>query len=136
MKQRRAISEINGTRPETVHELSHIFYEFHNYDIKTKITMRLTFLVVANAVATLLTNPLDVCLTKIATQHKQLNESSGELKWKYRGLLSTLSQVYREEGAQKLFLGGVHPRFMFNMLNGAMFLFIYDRFIVQLNNFS
>ena len=31
MKQRRAISEMNGTAPETVHQLSHHFYEFHNY---------------------------------------------------------------------------------------------------------
>lgn len=56
-----------GTKPETVHELSHLFYEFHNYEIKTKITTRLTFLIFANAVSTLLTNPIDVCLTKIAT---------------------------------------------------------------------
>jgi hypothetical protein len=67
MKQRRAISEMNGTKPESVFELSHIFYEFHNYEIKTKITTRLTYLVLANAVATFLTNPIDVCLTKMAT---------------------------------------------------------------------
>ncbi len=130
MKQRRAASEIYGERSETVHELSHLFYEFHNYEIKTKITTRLTFLILANVVSTLLTNPIDVCLTKIATQHKQLNESTGKQFWKYRGLFQTLRQVYTEEGAKKLFLGGIHPRFMFNMLNGAMFLFIYDRFIV------
>ena len=41
-----------------------------------------------------------------------------------------MRKVYSEEGAYKFFLGGIHPRFMFNMLNGAMFLFIYDRFIV------
>lgn len=41
-----------------------------------------------------------------------------------------MRKVYTEEGPRKLFLGGIHPRFMFNMLNGAMFLFIYDRFIV------
>jgi hypothetical protein len=67
MKQRRAASEIYGTKPETVHELSHLFYEFHHYEIKTKITTRLTFLILANAVSTLLTNPIDVCLTKMAT---------------------------------------------------------------------
>lgn len=67
MKQRRAQSEMYGTKAETVHELSHLFYEFHNYEIKTKITTRLSFLILANAVSTLLTNPIDVCLTKIAT---------------------------------------------------------------------
>jgi len=58
---------MNGTIPETVHDLSHFFYEFHNYEIKTKITTRLTFLILANAVATFLTNPFDVCLSKMAT---------------------------------------------------------------------
>ena len=67
MKQRRAQSEMYGTKAETVHELSHLFYEFHNYEIKTKITTRLSFLILANAVSTLLTNPIDDCLTKIAT---------------------------------------------------------------------
>ena len=67
MKQRRARSEMYGTKAETVHELSNIFYDFHKYEIKTKITTRLSFLILANAVSTLLTNPIDVCLTKIAT---------------------------------------------------------------------
>jgi hypothetical protein len=41
-----------------------------------------------------------------------------------------MTTVLEEEGWRKLVLGGIHPRFMFNMINGAMFLFIYDRFIV------
>jgi len=54
--------------------------------------------------------------------------------WKYTGLWQALKTVKTEEGINKLFLGGLHPRFMFNLLNGAMFLFIYDRFIVEVSD--
>ena len=63
MRQRRTLGY-----SESVHDLSYIFYEFHNYDIKTKITSRLSVLLIANLIATLITNPIDVCLTKIMTQ--------------------------------------------------------------------
>jgi len=39
-----------------------------------------------------------------------------------------MKTVYKEEGGYK-FLSGIHPRFMFNLFNGALFLFVYDRFI-------
>lgn len=67
MKQRRAMTEMNGTANETVHDLSHHFYEFHNYEIKTVFTTRLTMLILANVVSTFITNPFDVCLSKMAT---------------------------------------------------------------------
>jgi hypothetical protein len=57
-----------------------------------------------------------------------------EYKMKYSGMFNCMKQVYIEEGPRKLFLGGIHPRFMFNMFNGAIFLFVYDRFIVSINN--
>ena len=43
-----------------------------------------------------------------------------------------MKTVYKEEGYQK-FLSGLHPRFMFNLLNGMMYLFIYDRFTHYVN---
>lgn len=49
---------------------------------------------------------------------------------KYTNLWQTLRTVQKEEGWNKLWLGGLHPRFIFNMLNGACFLFLYDRFLV------
>ena len=55
------------------------------------------------------------------------------MKLKYSNLLNCMHTVFREEGWRKLFLGGLHPRFMFNFFNGALFLFVYDRFIVDLN---
>ena len=67
MKQRRMLSEMQGTRPETVFDLSHIFYEFHNFDIKSKMTTRVIMMWITNAFVTLLTNPIDVCLSKMAT---------------------------------------------------------------------
>jgi hypothetical protein len=36
--------------------------------------------------------------------------------------------VYREEGAAK-FMSGIHPRFMFNTVNGVLFLLIYEQFV-------
>ena len=47
--------------------------------------------------------------------------------------MQCIRTVYKEEGLRKLFLGGIHPRFMFNTFNGVMFLFIYDRFITSMN---
>jgi len=61
-------------------------------------------------------------------------QEDGTQKLKYSGLFNCLKTVWTEEGYQKLFLGGIHPRFMFNMVNGVLFLFIYDRFIVKLNS--
>lgn len=68
MKQRRAYTSMNGLPEETVNDVSHLFYEFHNYEIKTGINTRLTAMIAVNALATLLTNPLDVVLSKMATQ--------------------------------------------------------------------
>jgi hypothetical protein len=67
MRQRRQFARDNGLPIESGHELNHLFYEFHNYEIKQKMTTRLTCLIFANAVATLATNPFDVVLTKLAT---------------------------------------------------------------------
>lgn len=67
MKQRRAMTAMQGLPQESVHDLSYVFYEFHNYEIKTKITTRLTFLILANLLATVVTNPIDVCVSKMAT---------------------------------------------------------------------
>jgi hypothetical protein len=58
----------------------------------------------------------------------------GTRKLKYSGIFNCLKTVANEEGYQKLFLGGIHPRFMFNMVNGVAFLFFYDRFMVGLNS--
>ena len=81
-------------------------------------------LLLANLIGTLITNPIDVCLSKILTQTSK--------EPKYTGLINALKTVYKEEGAWK-FLSGAHPRFMFNMVNGLMFLFIYDRFTFYIN---
>ena len=82
-------------------------------------------MVLASLLGTVITNPIDVCLTKILTQQER----------KYNGLLDCMKTVYREEGAWK-FLSGVHPRFMLNMFNGALFLFVYDRFIQKIHKIS
>jgi len=85
-------------------------------------------LIAANFIGTLLTNPIDVCLTKILTQ----TQKEGA---KYTGLINALQTVAKEEGRHK-FLSGLHPRFMFNLMNGFMFLFIYDRFTHYINEIN
>ena len=68
MRQRRAYCKANDIPVESTHELSHLFFDFHNYELKTKMTTRITCLIFANAIATLITNPFDVVLSKISTQ--------------------------------------------------------------------
>ena len=109
--------------------MSYLFFEFHNYEVKTSMVTRLTLLLFGNFFATLATNPFDVCLSKLATQQRSVPEGI----FKYSGFYNCLTTVYKEEGLKKLFLGGLHPRFMFNTLNGVMFLYIYDQFIGSLN---
>lgn len=52
---------------ETFNDISYMFYEYHNYEIKTKMQYRYLYLIFANLIATLVTNPIDVCLSKILT---------------------------------------------------------------------
>ena len=127
------MNKANGEPYDTHQSLSYMFFEFHNYEVKALMTTRLTLLLLGNLFATLLTNPFDVCLTKLATQQPQ---EPGSSKLKYSGFYNCLTTVYKEEGLKKLFLGGIHPRFMFNTFNGIMFLFIYDRFINSLKSES
>ena len=130
MKQRRAQNRARGEPLETHNQLSYLFYEFHNYDVQSKMTTRISLLILSNLFATLVTNPFDVCLTKLATQQRVQPQN----KWKYAGFVDCLRTVFREEGWRKLMLGGIHPRFMFNAFNGLMFLFIYDRFVHEINS--
>ena len=65
---RRILAEQRGEAPESHRQLSYLFYDFHNYEISAKMTTRLNLLLFSNFIATLLTNPLDVVLTKLATQ--------------------------------------------------------------------
>ena len=71
MRSRRAYSIANDLPIESSHDLSHLFFDFHNYEVKTKMTSRITVFIVANALATFLTNPFDVVLSKLATQQPQ-----------------------------------------------------------------
>lgn len=113
MRQRR-----NEGHQESFEDIKHMFYDYHNYDVKTKLHTRYLYMIIANLFATFLTNPIDVCLTKILTQQEP----------KYTGLFNALKTVYKEEGAMK-FLSGVHPRFMLNFFNGVLYLYVYDRFV-------
>lgn len=52
---------------ESFNDISYLFYEYHNYEIKAKMHVRYLYLILANLLATLITNPIDVCLSKILT---------------------------------------------------------------------
>ena len=52
---------------ESFQELRHLFYDHHIYEIRTGMQNRFLGMLLANLVATLITNPLDVCLTKLMT---------------------------------------------------------------------
>ena len=63
MRQRR----MQGYTDDKLAEMHGTFYEYHNYSVKTNFTTRLTLMILASAFATLVTNPVDVCLSKILT---------------------------------------------------------------------
>lgn len=90
MRARRQYAREHGLPAESTHELSHLFFEFHNYEIKTKMTTRLSLLILANAFATLLTNPFDVVLSKLGTQQAQYVGTQGEKEMKYKGFFDCL----------------------------------------------
>lgn len=110
----------NGDEHATIQNKYHLFIEHHNYKISTALHNRFLLMLLANLVGTLITNPIDVCLSKLLTQRER----------KYTGLINCLFTVYKEEGWRK-FLSGIHPRFMFNSLNGVMFLYLYDQVITS-----
>jgi hypothetical protein len=86
--------------------------------VKTKIHVRYLYMIIANLFATVLTNPIDICLSKMLTQQTP----------KYSGFFNCLATVYREEGPKK-FISGLHPRVMLNFFNGILYLYVYDRFV-------
>ena len=112
MRQRRSEGHF-----ETFDEISYMFYDFHSYEVKTRMHIRYLYLILANLLGTVITNPIDVCLTKMMTQQEP----------KYTGFWQCLRTVYAEEGAWK-FLSGVHPRFMLNLFSGSLYLYVYGRF--------
>jgi len=70
MKQRRVMAQMNSeneTDKETMHDHAYLFYDFHNCAVHTKMTTRITSLIAASMLATAITNPLDVCLSKLLT---------------------------------------------------------------------
>lgn len=52
---------------DNLQDMQSIFMDHHNYIIKTKYTMRITMLIIANLIGTAITNPIDVVLTKLLT---------------------------------------------------------------------
>ncbi len=68
---------------------------------------RVNNLFFATIVATLISQPFDVCFVKIASQRTL----------KYENPLKVAGQIWREEGASKLLLGGLWPRLAYNILS-------------------
>ena len=85
MRQRR----MEG-HEESFDDIKHMFYDFHNYEVKTKMHVRYVYMVLATLAATIITNPIDVCLTKLMTQQEP----------KYTGFWNCLMTVFKEEGAK------------------------------------
>jgi hypothetical protein len=56
-------------------------------------------------ISTLLSQPLDVCFVKMASQ-RSLH---------YQNPIQTIAQIWKEEGPSKLFFGGLWPRLFYYM---------------------
>ena len=71
---------------------------------------------VCTAIATFITQPIDVISTKILTQ----------TRLKYKGIFSGFKLVIQEEGYKKLFLAGLSVRISFNMLSAMSVMLLFE----------
>ena len=115
---------------DSMKSMQGLIYDYHHYNIKTGYLVRFWMTIFGNLLATIVTNPIDVALTKIMTQHPKKPD-----EMKYKGLISTMKTIYTEEGAWK-FASGVHPRFMFNLFNAFLYMFAYNRFMDTVNKLN
>lgn len=70
-------------------------------------------------IATLISQPLDVCFVKIASQ-RQL---------KYTNVLKIPMDIIKEEGFGKFAVSGLWARMTFNLLSTTILFNSYDRFL-------
>ncbi len=69
----------------------------------------------ATVIATIISHPLEVCFTKIASQ-RQL---------KYTNIFKTPYEIIKEEGFGKLSASGLWPRLMYNLLSTSIMFNFY-----------
>jgi hypothetical protein len=95
------------------------FMDYSTFQIHSKLQLILLNLITCSIVATILTQPIDVIITKILTQ----------TRFKYKGLISSYFIIAREEGHKKLFYSGLSARMSFNTLSAMTVFMMYDNII-------
>ena len=95
------------------------FMDYSRFQIESKFQMILLNLITCSVVATCITHPIDVIITKILTQ----------TSLKYRGLISSYFVIVREEGFKKLFYSGLSARISFNTLSAMTVFMMYENIV-------
>ncbi len=98
------------------------YSRFHIYSPFPTILLNLVF---CSVFATIITQPIDVIITKILTQ----------TRLKYRGLISSYFIIVKEEGLKKLFLSGLSPRISFNTLSAMTVFLMYENINSKIRDF-
>lgn len=78
---------------------------------------KINHMFVSTIIATIISQPLEVIFVKIASQ-RQL---------KYTNLFKTPVEIVKEEGFGKLFVGGLWPRIVYNLVSTSIMFNFYDK---------
>lgn len=101
----------------------HLSTYFHNrylsnsrfYDERKRVNNLFTAVIVA----TIISQPLEVCFVKAASQRSL----------KFENVFKIPGQIYREEGLGKIFIGGLWPRLVYNALSTMILANTYEPFL-------
>lgn len=83
-------------------------------------------LVLCTIIATLVTHPLDLIVTKMLTQTQP----------KYKNLIQSYNLIVKQEGVKKLFLSGFSVRLTFNILSAFCTFFLFETFESRLKSIN
>jgi len=101
------------------------FMDYSKFNIYSTFPLIFFNLVICTIVATIVTHPTDVVITKILTQTRP----------KYKGLIQGIGIISKEDSYKKLFFSGLSVRISFNILSAMTVLVLLDTFNNSINNF-
>jgi hypothetical protein len=106
---------------------SSLFYDYSSFHVISNLHEKLMVLLVSVMLSTIVTQPLDVLITKYLTQTNKV----------YTGnYIKDILFIINNEGLKKLFMSGLSPRFSFNLISGlniSLFLDLIQRKVIEYN---
>jgi hypothetical protein len=101
------------------------FMDYSKFNITSPFSHIMLNLLLCTVVATVITHPLDVIITKMLTQ----------TRLKYKGIIQSFRLISKEENYKKLFFSGLSVRFSFNMLSAMSVLVFYESMVNYFNKY-